>query len=236
MTKKIEYFPILNPSDETPHFPIPSVKTVPDWFKQIPIFKDNADSFKLLPNSKVSNTSVKWCSPFLDALSVGYSVTLSHDVLVTQVNGSASFQWKTQRNLIGGHSLDQFSLSAIPENYEFSVFKFFNNTTFQTPTGYSTLFTHPLNRFDLPFLTFSGIVDTDTHAIDINFPFILKKGFEGIIEEGTPIAQALPFKREDWVAEEQAFDKADMTSRFSFFHKKLIRSYKVQTWHKKSYQ
>jgi hypothetical protein len=32
----------------------------------------------------------------------------------------------------------------------------------------------------------------------INFPFFLKKDFNGIIKAGTPIIQAIPFKRETW--------------------------------------
>jgi hypothetical protein len=36
---------------------------------------------------------------------------------------------------------------------------------------------------------------------DINSPFIIKSGFEGIIEKGTPMFQVIPFKRADWQAE-----------------------------------
>jgi hypothetical protein len=31
-----------------------------------------------------------------------------------------------------------------------------------------------------------------------NVPFYIKKGFEGIIPQGTPIAQLIPFRQENW--------------------------------------
>jgi hypothetical protein len=71
--------------------------------------------------------------------------------------------------------------------------------SFILPKGYSALFTHPLNRHDLPFTTLSGIVDggikMDPNG---NIPFYLKENFEGIIEQGTPIAQLIPFRQENW--------------------------------------
>jgi len=70
--------------------------------------------------------------------------------------------------------------------------------SFQLPKGYSFLVTHPLNRFDLPFVTTSAIVDADILFPAGQFPFFALKGFEGIIPRGTPIAQLIPFKREKW--------------------------------------
>jgi len=31
-----------------------------------------------------------------------------------------------------------------------------------------------------------------------NLPFYIKDGFEGIIHKGTPIAQIIPFRQENW--------------------------------------
>ncbi len=39
------------------------------------------------------------------------------------------------------------------------VIKFHNLWTIEAPEGYSLLFTHPVNRFDLPFTTLTGWVD-----------------------------------------------------------------------------
>ena len=53
---------------------------------------------------------------------------------------------------------------------------------------------------DLPFSTFSGIVDTDKHPMCISFPFLIRKDFNGILKKGTPIAQCIPIKRENFMA------------------------------------
>ena len=42
------------------------------------------------------------------------------------------------------------------------------------------------------------MVDTDKYPIPVHFPFLLKKNFEGLIKQGTPIIQVIPFKRESW--------------------------------------
>jgi hypothetical protein len=67
------------------------------------------------------------------------------------------------------------------------------------PLGYSFLLTHPINRHELPFTTVSGVVDGGfvTNPIG-SLPFYIKDGFEGVIPQGTPIAQIIPFRQENW--------------------------------------
>ena len=59
------------------------------------------------------------------------------------------------------------------------------------------LFTHPLNRFDLPFTTLSGMVDCDLYRDSwIHFPAHWHDmNFSGVLPKGTPIVQCLPVKR-----------------------------------------
>ena len=70
----------------------------------------------------------------------------------------------------------------------------------KTPRGYSTLVTHPFNRFDLPFTTTTAIIDSDKYWGAGNIPFFLKDGFEGIIPKGTPYVQIIPIKRKKWLS------------------------------------
>ena len=58
-----------------------------------------------------------------------------------------------------------------------------------------------MNRFELPFLTTSSIVDNDKVHIPGTMPFFLRKGVQGILPAGTPYAQIIPFKREHWESE-----------------------------------
>ena len=67
------------------------------------------------------------------------------------------------------------------------------------PLGYSVLITHPLNRNDLPFRTLSGIVDGGLIMNPAGeIPFFVKEGFDGIIPQGTPIMQLIPYRQENW--------------------------------------
>jgi hypothetical protein len=82
------------------------------------------------------------------------------------------------------------------------IIKFNNFWTAETPPGYSLLFTHPINRSDLPFTTLSGLVDCDTfHHSPIHFPARWHDAnFNGTLPKGTPVAQCIPVKREIWNA------------------------------------
>jgi hypothetical protein len=106
----------------------------------------------------------------------------------------------------------------------------------KTPNGYSSLFTHPINRIDLPFYTLGGIVDTDKWGEAGNHPFVFKNGWEGIIPKGTPYAQIIPFKRDNW----ESIIKPELHG----YHEKNIRKrdsilrgwYKKNAWSTKRYR
>jgi hypothetical protein len=54
-------------------------------------------------------------------------------------------------------------------------------------------------RLDFGTDTISGIVDGGFVTNPTGFlPFYIKEGFEGIIPQGTPIAQIVPFRQENW--------------------------------------
>ncbi len=82
------------------------------------------------------------------------------------------------------------------------LIKFHNLWTIEAPEGYAVLFTHPFNRFDLPFTTLTGQVDCDRFSDAwIHFPAIWRdEAFEGVLAKGTPVAQCLPVRRESWQA------------------------------------
>ncbi len=108
----------------------------------------------------------------------------------------------------------------------------------KTPKGYSAIFTHPINRFDLPFITTTGIMDTDKWGIWGNQPFSLKSGWEGVIPAGTPIIQIIPFKRENWKSE---IDKTGLLTKWANIENTKRQSkfrgyYKNNFWQKKSFK
>ena len=91
------------------------------------------------------------------------------------------------------------------------VVKFHNLWTIEAPDGYALLFTHPANRFDLPFTTLTGLVDCDRyHDNWIHFPAHRHDAnFSGVLPKGTPVAQCMPVKRESWVTRTATFTKEE---------------------------
>lgn len=215
--------------------PIPALKNLPDWYKDKSPFTDGKKQ-KVFPDS-TKNITVKWCNPFGDALGTGYFLLLENDVQVTKEDGGHSFVWlRGGDNFIGDHSKTQISPDLIPKGYSDQPWKFLNFWGIETPPGYSTLFTHPMNRSELPFLTLSGVVDTDDYNQPVNFPFVIREDFEGILEAGTPIAQVVPFRRESWKATFEEFDPAKTASIQSKFGRKITRPYKLGYWKRKEYK
>lgn len=179
--KKIEFY-----SDKT-HLdlmrPMPTSKIVPKWYR-------------LMDGVVEGTPTVKKCVPVLDVLTAGYVIPLPADVVWSEERKAFVTQGKLVVN--SDHHPDQTADVPIPDEYDPQPHKWINSWYVKTPPGYSTLFVHPLNRMDLPFYSFSGIVDTDRHPLVINFPFVFRKGFKGIVPAGTPMIQAIPFKRDDW--------------------------------------
>ena len=166
--------------------PIPAAKVIPEWYRK-------------MPRVNAGKPTVKTCIPFLDAMTAGYIITLASDVYVD--GETAEYSTSATIPVISSHFNEQTQHVLVGDDLNPSPLKWGNSFYITTPKGYSCHITHPANREELPFKTLTGVVDTDTHPVIINFPFLIKKGFKGIIPAGTPIAQITPFKRDDWVAE-----------------------------------
>jgi hypothetical protein len=167
----------------------PMINSVPDWYRKI-------ERFYNVDNEKYA--TVKHCMPFLDALTTGYSIALGKDVYVTQTLHGPFINYKDLPSPVGNRAPGATGKMPAPEGYDEEHLVWQTQTAFILPEGYSAIFTHPLNRFDLPFITLSGVVDGEMNVHAGNIPFYIKKGFEGLIPAGTPIIQVIPFLREDW--------------------------------------
>lgn len=178
--------------------PVPASKSMPEWYA-----KQNSytEGVKRIQSNGVINHTIKKCMPVFDVMSAGYIFQTICDFDVENDGQNVSWKWSMDGfNAIESHLKPQFD--AIPINkdewHTEVAFKFINPWIMRTPKGYSTLFTMPFHQYELPFFTLPAIVDTDKHPIAVNFPFLTKRGFEGLIPVGTPIVQAIPFKRDDW--------------------------------------
>ena len=103
----------------------------------------------------------------------------------------------TSRAPIGIHTPEQASGSPLAETGGFVV-KFMNFWALEAPPGWSILFTHPFGSPTTPFRTLTGLVACDRYMDGyVHFPAIwTEPDYSGVIAAGTPIAQALPVKRD----------------------------------------
>jgi len=199
--------------------PFPAYKGVPAWYREMPGVENN-------------KMTVKKCVPVLDAITSGYLITLAADVEVTD-QGIKNF---SKVKMVSAHHKEQTLNLVVPPEYDEQPYKWENFFVVKTPKGYSTMFVHPLNRTDLPFMSLSGVVDTDKHPIPVNFPFLIRKDFRGIITAGTPLIQAIPFKRESWTSEVDDTSPVRLPENFHTIHNPPFGYYKKHWWSRKQYR
>jgi hypothetical protein len=179
--------------DEVIIKPIPSQMVLPDWYKKINSYRDN--NKKGLSYNSFTNGTIKKCMPVFDAITAGYIIPLPADVWVTIENGFQKFTWANY-NLIQFHSEEQ--VTNHPNSNGQDMPKWVNPWAIKTPKGYSTMFVQPFHRQSV-FTILPGIVDTDKFNHPVNLPFVMNDTkWEGLIPQGTPIAQVIPFKRDNW--------------------------------------
>jgi hypothetical protein len=211
--------------------PIVTIKSLmPDWYKGIDKFKNGSK----VPSINPPNMTVKVCAPYMDSMLTGYAITAPVDLLVSLENGIPKIVSKADGSFIGERGSDQ-EVPA-PPGFHSNQFTWQTKVAIEIPSGYSLLLTHPLNRVDLPFYTLSGIVDGPYDMQPGNLPFYIRKGFTGVIEAGTPIAQIIPVKQDSWKAVEDLsiIPRADKNTKLS--SKYIIGWYKKNIWKRKSYE
>lgn len=217
------------------NYPKPSKKHIPDWYKKIPGFSNGDTKLRFPLDYGTPNSTIKKCVPFLDAMTSGYLVTLEEDVYVELIDNEPFIRWRSNDSVISWHTPTQFPGFPIPNNYHFMVAKWVNYWTIIVPKNYSVLFSHPSNRLDLPFFTFSGLVSCDKYRSPVQYPFILQKGFEGIIKAGTPICQLNIIKNESWKTKVLKFNKLRSYKNEKTFLKTFVSSYKLNFWTRHNY-
>ena len=220
----------INTSGQDLEQPKPASRYVPDWYKNM----ESSIGEKKVPIVGKTNATIKKCMPVFDAITAGYIITSSADVHVSIVDGHQYFQWSSL-NLIDFHPIEQAPEHPYSNGYPYP--KWMNPWGIKTPKGYSTLFVQPFHRKSI-FSILPGIVDTDAYTAPVNFPMVITDpNFEGLIPEGTPIAQIIPFKREPWQAklggEKELLEVKNVNERLS---RKFFDRYKSMFRDSKEYK
>jgi hypothetical protein len=192
--KFIHFF--SNPQHNNLGQPVPIKKLLPEWYR--------TSEVEFTAEDGETHAGLKKCVPFLDSMISGYALVTPMDIYISETeSGELKITWNSpdefnsfvqERPHLSGEKMPR------PAGHHPNHLAWKGTWAFKTPRGWSTLVTHPLNRFDLPFTTTSGIIDSDRYSTSGNLPFFVKKGFTGVIPEGTPIAQVIPIKRADWLS------------------------------------
>lgn len=211
--------------------PKPASKLVPEWYKNAQSYVSGSKK----PSGDGNTTAtVKKCMPVFDAISAGYIIESPADVFVSIKDEGQWFEW-SDFGLISFHPIEQ--APDHPARKQFAYPKWNNPWAISTPKGYSTLFVQPFHRESV-FTILPGIVDTDQYTAPVNFPFVINDPtFEGLIPKGTPIAQAIPFKRDSWTMD--IGDIKDLKAQASVTKKlqsKFFDRYKSMFWTRKEYK
>ena len=219
--KKITF--VLRPEYHLPiDPPSPASNFIPEWYRkgesflnpETNLITDSSDSDKV--------SGMKGCMPFLDALTSGYFVTSWADIEFTKNDDDGVEFRYVEPDVFGGYQESPSNWEVIaerkgdlghtiprPEGYSNSHMVWQCKWGMKLPRGWSMLVTHPMNYFDLPFITMSGIMESDRFSPNGNMPFFIKKGFTGIIKKGTPVAQLIPIKRSSWISTSRLMNDYD---------------------------
>lgn len=206
---------------------------IPDWYKKIKSITLNNLEFD---NENYCMRSAKLCIPIFDSLTNGYTVTSWQDIHVEKVKEDEVFRWNGFPKIIETRNVGYNGSIPIPAGHSKNHYIWKHPYAIKLPKGYSILITHPLNRYDLPFTTMSGIVDADGIMTSGNIPFFIKKDFEGVIPQGTPLYQIIPFKRENWESKNNQKLIEQEKKISSFQNRMFLGFYKKNIWKKKEYR
>ena len=212
--------------------PVPAKREVPRWYVNAPRFFEGDEL--IIRENGATNTGIKGCMPFYDAMTLGYIVKLHCDVLVESTpDGSFSLKWTSSVAPVTDRPRDLFN--SIPNVPGYTKFCFAWDIFYPVnlPEGYSLLLVQPMNRYDLPSYISAGVLDVDQSNGYGVVPFAVKQGFNGVIPAGTPIMQIIPFKRDEWTSEILE-EKPEQKIKWTPLNK-ITGWYKNYVWQRKEF-
>lgn len=234
---KIKFLPANGQMLNIAPNPEPAIKNIPEWYKKQPSFINSDPSFK----QGGYHSTVKKCQPMFDGISAGYILKCPIDIYIRKNGNSFSVEvpnsWHELREwVVSGHP--RIQVSEMPINtdaYYEDILRIHPLWCVETPKGYSTMFL-PLILGDLsPIMAVPATVDTDQFPSDGHLSFFLKKDFEGIIKQGTPLIRVVPFQRESWEHSLEEFDKGYIHQKRLAVRSMFINGYRTKFWTKKDY-
>lgn len=213
--------------------PKPAINDLPEWFRTSHGYIGGKKIYANVEHEGVP--TLKKCMPLFDAMTSGYFLYSQSDISFENENGYKTWQYSDSDTFapIDTHKKEQLQNYPIENK---TILKFLQPYSIKTPKGYSCFVINPIHR-GLPFRIFEGVVDTDVYGHPINLPFyFIEEKFTGLIPAGTPIAQVIPFKREEYkmVLGQRNPELAQIWKRIVRVH--FYEVYKKYFWNKKEYK
>jgi len=211
--------------------PTPIKRLLPEWYKR-------AEAHFIDKRNGEQAPGLKACVPYMDVMISGYAVVTPFDIYVSKTeSGELKIGWngpEDSSSFVGERPMELGHTMPRPAGHLPNHLSWKGEWGWKAPRGWSILLTHPYNRFDLPFTTTSGLIDSDKFWANGNIPFFLKEDFVGTIPAGTPIAQLIPVKRAAWKA---IYDQSKLDEYVRQGEAARIKetSYKRKSWVRKEY-
>jgi hypothetical protein len=232
MTNIIKFIATDRYVAETHLKPTPAKNCLPDWWKTMTQY-DITEENPYGKNFDHRTKTFKKCMPLIDMLTSGYMIMLNADI---QVDNGKDISWRVRENVISFEKFASAKSITRPEGFNENLIRYYSGFIGRTPKGYSSMITHPFGYQDLPFRTLSGVVDTDSSVMPIEPLFWMRENFNGVIRRGTPIAQIIPFKRENWKVEYEEYqnDEAFLNVQKGM-KSNIVNHYITNHWKRKSF-
>ena len=220
------------------------IKTLPDWYRKADRFAMNPATGTPWERPDGGGKIPTWkaCPAVFDVMGSGYAYKTPCDIEFAE-DAAGNIHGRVLDARYRDFMIDRMPIPHFPhpQGYHAKHFAWWPDWCVELPEGYSALYTHPLNRFELPFMTTSGIVDNDKVRLPGAMPFFFLKGVAGILPAGTPYAQIIPFKREHWESEvDVSLRQPEMSAKnlanSARFRKPDGGVYLKEVWERRRYQ
>ena len=212
MAKKITFiadsYDVVKSDDSSN--PVPVSKTLPDWYKSADrYYKDpSGQNYKDPEGNNIH--SWKSCPAMYDTMSAGYVFRTPCDIEFSKDSGIPKSKILSKKFANFVQDRPPMPDFQVPYGYHDHHFAWYGEWAVKLPQGYSAIYTQPMNRYELPFETTNGIIDSDNVNLFGTVPFFLAKDWSGVLPKGTPFLQIIPFKRENWQSEYEYPDFMDI--------------------------
>lgn len=225
--------------------PVKAKKALPEWFKRLaPAAESTVDCPVTGKPLSYKKPTAKKCIPMVEASGHGVMIPAWTDFTViisrdenNELMGRMLMGTYGQDYGEHDHTWDQVGDAVNIEKQAGlkQIFKFMSPWRIRTPEGYSIFVKNPANHFNPDFELFEGVIDSDNYNLTINLPFFWKNGAEGtyLIEKGTPLAQVMLVKREDFDIKFGIISHLEINQQENKLASKANDRYKTLFWHKR---